>query len=91
MSTLFYAENSAPLQGFPSDFDGCITFCEESEGWDWPFPEKGKAIAMAIYEQFAFRCFPPLLRGIGRSLPIALSLESTLKTLHIEPVNCVWK
>lgn len=91
MTGLFYAEGRVPLHGFPDDFDSCLSFCEAYEHTQKPSCEKGRMIALAIYNQFAFRYFPPVLRRFGASIPIALSLETTLDTLQITPVNRVWK
>lgn len=91
MAGLFYAEGRVPLHGFPDDWNGCLSFCEAYEREEKPFCEEGRMIALAIYNQFAFRYFPPILRRVGVSIPIALSLETTLDTLHITPVNSVWK
>ncbi|EXJ63268.1 uncharacterized protein A1O5_11589 [Cladophialophora psammophila CBS 110553] len=91
MSRLFHAERGVPLHGFPEDWDGCVKFCEDFERKVKPFPEKGRMIALAIYNHFAYRYFPPLLRTVGVSIPIALSLETTLDTLQIAPVSAIWK
>lgn len=91
MSGLFYAEGRVLLNGFPDDWDGCMSFCEAYERAEKPFTAKGRMIALAIYNQFAFRYCPPMLRRLGASIPIALSLETTLDTLQIAPVATVWK
>jgi len=51
--------------------------------------EKGHLIAEAIYDQFAFRYFPPALRSFGRAIPISLSLPQTLMAHQIKPTNAI--
>ncbi|KKY17761.1 hypothetical protein UCRPC4_g05394 [Phaeomoniella chlamydospora] len=91
MTPLFYAEDKIPLHSFPEDWDSCIEFCESFEHRPKPFTPKGQMIATAIYEQFAFRYFPPALHWLGKSIPVALSLETTLDTLKIRPVHPLLK
>ncbi|KAL3483111.1 hypothetical protein BJX62DRAFT_231211 [Aspergillus germanicus] len=52
-------------------------------------PERAKLIAEACFDQFAFSYFPPGLRWLGRRIPIALSLPTTLRACQIEPVHRV--
>ncbi|KIX10686.1 uncharacterized protein Z518_01770 [Rhinocladiella mackenziei CBS 650.93] len=89
MMPLFYAEGRTPLYGFPADWDEMMKLCIEYEQTPKKFPPKGRAIAMSIYEEFAFRYFPPGFRWLGRRIPLALSLDSTLATLHIEAPNVI--
>ncbi|RDW68592.1 hypothetical protein BP5796_09249 [Coleophoma crateriformis] len=91
LSMLFFSEGRKPLYDFPESFDGCVKFCEDYESLERPGSEQGHLCAMAIYEHFAFRWFLPSLRGLGRSIPIALSLPSTLKAHRIQPVHPVLK
>ena len=86
-SKYFVAEGGIPLHGFPKDWDDTIKFCEDYENTPREGTEQGHLIAQAIYEHFSFRYFPPALRWLGKSIPVALSLPSTIKTLKIEPVN----
>jgi len=79
------------LEGFPESFDECITYCEEFENTPREGTEQGHLIALGIYEQFAFRYFPPMLRWFGYAMPVALSLPTTLATHKIKPVNPVLK
>ncbi|CZR64348.1 uncharacterized protein PAC_14246 [Phialocephala subalpina] len=79
------------LYDFPKDFDGCIKYCEEFENTPKEGTEQGHLIAIGIYEQFAFRYFPPMLRWFGYAMPVALSLPTTLATHKVKPVNPVLK
>ncbi|KAF7591510.1 hypothetical protein BBP40_001500 [Aspergillus hancockii] len=75
--------------GFPEDWDGMYSFCEDVENNHMVATDKGHMIAEALFDQFAFRFFPPLLRPLGRALPIALSLPQTLKTHRIKETHAV--
>ncbi|KAH6679111.1 hypothetical protein B0J14DRAFT_580030 [Halenospora varia] len=79
------------LYGFPEDFDKCIEYCEDFENSPKEGTEQGHLIAISIYEQFAFRYFPPMLRWFGYAMPVALSLPTTLATHKIKPVSPVLK
>lgn len=79
------------LHGFPDSFDGCIRYCEDFENLPKEGTERGYLIATCIYEQFAFRYFPPMLRWFGYAMPVALSLPTTLATHKIKPVNPILK
>ena len=87
MSQYFVVEGGAPVHGFPKDWDDAIKFCEDFEHAPREGTEQGHLIAQAIYEHFSFRYFPSALRWLGKSIPMALSLPTTLKTLKIKPVN----
>ncbi|EKG13775.1 hypothetical protein MPH_09084 [Macrophomina phaseolina MS6] len=89
MSKHFVTEDDSPLHGFPADWDALVAYCEAFEHAPREGTEQGHLIAEAIYQQFAFRYFPRPLHWLGRAMPIALSLPSTLKTLKIEPINPV--
>ncbi|OGM50721.1 hypothetical protein ABOM_000495 [Aspergillus bombycis] len=96
MSRLFLVEvpgqDWKPLSefsGFPEDWDGMYSFCEDVEDHHMVVTDKGHMIAEALFDQFAFRYFPPLLRPLGRALPISLSLPQTLKAHRIKEVNPV--
>ncbi|KAB8070126.1 hypothetical protein BDV29DRAFT_194328 [Aspergillus leporis] len=75
--------------GFPEDWDGMYNFCEDVENNYMVATVQGHLIAEALFDQFAFRFFPPLLRHLGRALPITLSLPQTLKTHRIEEIHTV--
>ncbi|TKA76077.1 hypothetical protein B0A49_03006 [Cryomyces minteri] len=79
------------LHDFPESFDGCIKYCEDFENLPKEGTEQGHLIAVGIYEQFAFRYFPPMLRWFGYAMPVALSLPTTLATHKVKPVNPVLK
>lgn len=79
------------LHDFPDSFDACIKYCEDFENLPREGTEQGRLIAIGIYEQFAFRYFPPMLRWFGHSMPVALSLPTTLATHKIKPVNPILK
>ncbi|KAJ3455148.1 hypothetical protein MRS44_013748 [Fusarium solani] len=51
----------------------------------------GNLCANALYDLFAFRFFPKPLRWFRRSVPIALSLPTTLRAHRIKPVNPMLK
>lgn len=87
LSKHFVSEGQVPLHGFPDSFEGCIKFCEDFENAPKPGSEQGHLIAEAIYEEFAFRWFPPGLHWFGRAMVVALSLPTTLKTHRVEPVH----
>ncbi|ETS85601.1 hypothetical protein PFICI_03626 [Pestalotiopsis fici W106-1] len=87
MVPLFQAEDGVALHSFPSDWDGMVRYCEDYENQPHPGSEQGNLCANAMYDFFAFRFFPRPLRWLGRSIPIALSLPTTLRAHHIEPVN----
>ncbi|EXJ78320.1 hypothetical protein A1O3_09481 [Capronia epimyces CBS 606.96] len=86
MSKLFRVENR-PVRDFPTDWDDLIRYNEEIEANMASGPERATLVAEGCFDQFAFRFFPPGLRWLGRSIPICLSLPTTLKACHIEPVN----
>jgi hypothetical protein len=79
------------LQGYPDSFDACLKCCEDFENRPREGTEQGHLIALSIYEQFAFRYFPPMLRWFGYAMPVALSLPTTLATHKIKPVNPILK
>lgn len=85
MSKLFRAEGGVALHGYPDSFEACIRFCETYENTPRPKPERGNLIAVACFEQFVFRFFPPELHWLGHQLLRSLSLPTTLETLQIEP------
>ncbi|KAK5447983.1 hypothetical protein LTS15_009482 [Exophiala xenobiotica] len=91
MSYHFLAENGKPLHGYPEDWDGLISYCEAFENTPREGTERGHLIAETIYESFAFRFFPPSLRWLGKSMPIALSLPTTLQAHKIKPINPILK
>jgi hypothetical protein len=91
MSYHFLAENGEPLHGYPADWDGLISYCEAFENMPREGTERGHLIAETIYESFAFRSFPPSFRWLGKSMPIALSLPTTLQAHKIKPVNQILK
>jgi hypothetical protein len=79
------------LYDYPDSFYGCIKYCEDFENLPKEGTEQGHLIAIGIYEQFAFRYFPPMLRWFGYAMPVALSLPTTLATHKIKPVNPILK
>ncbi|EOD43880.1 putative trans-anethole oxidase protein [Neofusicoccum parvum UCRNP2] len=87
MGRYFRTEDEAPLHGFPADWDATIAYCEAFENAPREGTERGHLIAEAIYAQFAFRYFPRPLQWLGRAMPVALSLPSTLKVHKVEPLN----
>lgn len=90
MSALFtvYGEKPVSLEEyFPKDFDGIIEFCQYMEDTEMVPTEKGHLITEALFDQFAYRFFPPGLRGLGRALPNALSLPAMLKANRIKPIH----
>ncbi|GAB1203587.1 hypothetical protein APSETT445_002223 [Aspergillus pseudonomiae] len=96
MSRLFLVEIPGqvwrPLSefpGFPEDWDGMYRFCENVEDHHMVATEEGHMVAEALFDQFAFRHFPSLLRPLGRALPICLSLPQTLKAHRVKGVNPV--
>ncbi|GMG51809.1 unnamed protein product [Aspergillus oryzae var. brunneus] len=96
MSRLFLVEvpgqDWKPLSefpGFPEDWNGMYRFCEDFEDNHMVATDKGHMIAEALFDQFAFRYFPSLIRPLGRALPISLSLPQTLKAHRIKEVNPV--
>lgn len=96
MSTMFKKAGpdgkvNVDLVEFPKDFDDCVKYCEDFEKAPKEGTEQGHLIAIGIYEQFAFRYFPPMLRWFGYAMPVALSLETTLATHRVKPVNPVLK
>ncbi|KAJ4168380.1 hypothetical protein NW754_002252 [Fusarium falciforme] len=91
MAPLFRAEGGEPLHSFPEDWDGLLKFCEHFENQPHPGSEQGNLCANALYDLFAFRFFPKPLRWLGRSVPIALSLPTTLRAHRIKPVNPMLK
>lgn len=93
MSKHFFSisDGRIPLHGFPVNWDKTMQYCETFENTPREGTEQGHLVASAIYEQFAFRYFPTPLRWLGKSIPISLSLPTTLKTHKIEPVNLILK
>jgi len=91
MSHFFFSEGRIPLEGFPEDWDAMIVYCETFENAPRDGTEQGHLIAEAIYDHFAFRYFPPGLRWLGRAMPVALSLPTTLRAHKIQPVNPILK
>lgn len=96
MSRLFLVEvpgqDWKPLSefsGFPEDWNGMYRFCEDFENNRMVATDKGHMIAEALFDQFAFRYFPSLLRPLGRALPISLSFPQTLKAHRIKELNPV--
>ncbi|EXA32387.1 hypothetical protein FOVG_16433 [Fusarium oxysporum f. sp. pisi HDV247] len=89
MVPLFRAEGEKPIHSFPSDWYGLLKFCEDFENQPHPGSEQGNLCANAMYDFFAFRYFPKPLRWLGRAIPIALSLPTTLKAHRVKPVNPV--
>ncbi|KAK0642832.1 hypothetical protein DIS24_g8642 [Lasiodiplodia hormozganensis] len=89
MAKYFVTEEDNHLIGFPSDWDATVKYCEEFENTPREGTERGHLIAEAIYSQFGFRYFPRPLHWLGRAMPIALSLPSTLKVHKIDPINPV--
>ncbi|KAL4905627.1 hypothetical protein BDW74DRAFT_177995 [Aspergillus multicolor] len=80
---------SHPDAKFPSDWDSMVSFCQGIEDHGLQVTEKGHYIAEARFDQFAYRFFLRGLRGLGRALPVALSLPQALREHQIEPVNPV--
>ncbi|KAJ4339706.1 hypothetical protein N0V95_007720 [Ascochyta clinopodiicola] len=72
---------------FPEDWDGIIAFCEDVENNHLQVTDAGHMIAEALFDHFAYRYFPPLLRPLGRAIPIALSSPKILTAHSIKPVN----
>lgn len=92
MSALFVVYQDKPVslnEHFPKDFDGIIKFCESVEENEMVTTEKGHLITEALFDQFAYRFFPPGLRAVGRALPNALSLPAMLKANGITPLHPV--
>ncbi|KAL2070156.1 hypothetical protein VTL71DRAFT_13182 [Oculimacula yallundae] len=89
MVPLFRAEGGVELTGWPQDWDGLITFCEEYESKGGKGSHRGHLIANAIYDHFAFRWFTPSLRWLGRAIPISLTTPRTLAANKIERPNVV--
>lgn len=87
MTPLFTIEGGTPVGGYPADFDGCMKFCEEYEKIPREFDERARNVGLAIFNQFAFRYFPPGFRWLGVSFPLALSLPTTLSSMRLKPVN----
>ena len=86
----FFIEGGKPVYDFPKDWDAAVQFCEEYENASRVSTKQGSMIAYANFEHFAFRYFPPYLRWLGRNIPVALSLPTTLKALQIKPVHPFW-
>lgn len=99
MSHLFFVEvpgkplsDWKPLSdygNFPENWDAMYKFCEDVENNHMASTDKGHMIAEALFDQFAFRFFPPVLRPLGRALPITLSLPQTLKAHRVKQTNPV--
>lgn len=94
MSHLFFVEVPGkpleewlPLTKFPEDWNAMYLFCENVENNHMDQTEKGHLIAEALFDQFAYRFFPPSLRFLGRAFPITLSLPQTLKAHQIRPTS----
>lgn len=49
------------LSDFPADWDGMVEFCEDFENHHMTSTYKGHMIAEALFDEFAFRYFPPML------------------------------
>ncbi|KAL3426593.1 hypothetical protein PVAG01_00102 [Phlyctema vagabunda] len=89
MAPLFYVEGRGSIHDFPDSFDACLRFCEDYEQLPHPGSEAGHLACAAIFDGFAFRWFPPSLRWLGRALPTALSLPSTIKIHRMKRNNAV--
>ena len=81
----FIVEGKGNAHGYPDDFDGCIKYAEEYENAPREYNEKARFIGLSIYNQFAFRYFPPGLRWLGVMFCTSLSLPTTLRTMGIAP------
>jgi hypothetical protein len=85
-------ENWVPLltvARFPEDWDGIVAFCEDVENNHSKITDAGHMVAEALFDHFAYCNFPPLLRPLGRAIPIALSNPQLLVAHRIKPVNPV--
>lgn len=89
LGTLFIVEGDKRIHSFPGSWDELMAYNLAFESQMKVGPERSKLIAEACFDQFAFSYFPPGLRWLGRRIPIALSLPTTLKACQIEPVNPV--
>lgn len=87
MAPLFIVEDADTVQDYPADFDACITYCEAYENLPREYDERCRNVGLAIFNQFAFRYFPPGLRWLGVSIPHALSLPTTLQSMRLKPVS----
>jgi hypothetical protein len=77
------------LATFPEDWDAVIAFCEDVENNHMAVTDAGHMVAEALFDHFAYCNYPPLLRPLGRAIPIALSLPQLLAAHRIKPVNPV--
>lgn len=91
MGRYFVTEDGSRLHGYPETWDATVAYCEAFENAPREGTEQGHLVAEAIYSQFGFRYFPSGLCWLGRAMPIALSLPSTLRVHKIEPINPVLK
>jgi hypothetical protein len=89
LGTLFIVEGDKRIHSFPGSWDELMAYNLTLESNMRVGPERAKLIAEACFDQFAFSYFPPGLRWLGRRIPIALSLPTTLRACQIEPVHPV--
>ncbi|EPE04829.1 trans-anethole oxidase [Ophiostoma piceae UAMH 11346] len=87
MLPLFVVEGQGYAHGFPDDFDGCVKYAEDFENMPREHNETARLIGLAIYNQFAFRYFPPGLRWLGVLFCTSLSLPTTLRVMGIPRPN----
>ncbi|OJJ07761.1 hypothetical protein ASPVEDRAFT_33952 [Aspergillus versicolor CBS 583.65] len=90
LGTLFIVpEGDKRIHSFPGSWDELMAYNLAFESNMRVGPERAKLIAEACFDQFAFSYFPRGLRWLGRRIPIALSLPTTLRACQIEPVHPV--
>ncbi|MFF5010462.1 DUF2236 domain-containing protein [Streptomyces phaeochromogenes] len=88
LSKLFETE-TGPIQGFPEDFDGIVTFAEKFENRDYPTTEHGRTSAAALVQQFVERWFPRPLRPAGRTIVLTVTPEKVRRVHGLPDPNPV--
>ncbi|KAI5358644.1 hypothetical protein Slin14017_G109270 [Septoria linicola] len=77
-----------PLTGFPESWEDAEVWCERHEHTDWgPIDPRSELIAEAVWQQFAYRYFPPGLRWLGRAVQVALIAPHDLKAINAADVH----
>lgn len=77
------------VAAFPENWDGILEVCEDVEKNHLQVTDEGHMIAEALFDHFAYNNFPPLLRPLGRAIPIALSIPELLVAHRIKPINAI--
>lgn len=87
MVPLFTAEGGVELTGWPEDFQGILEFLTEYESRPQPHTDDGPVAVEALIGQFAARYFPRPLRGMARTMVIAMYPEHILNILRLKPAH----